>query len=429
MTNKENLEYYEVGGAVRDRLLGIEPTDYDYVVVGATPEEMKVRGFLPVQSASFPVFIDKDEADEGELGDEYALARTERRKNVNEEDNAYVAFDWDTENVSLEEDLRRRDLTINAMARNPQTGEILDPYGGQEDLEDEVIRHVSEAFSEDPLRVIRMARFAARFDFEVHEETMEMAQSVAPQISGIDDQRLIREFQKAMKQADKPGKFFRVCREADVFNHFLPIVERMAEIPAGSPKYHGEGSVFNHSVMVVNELHKIRGNNPNELLGAFFHDVGKVITYDEEEPYKHYEHAKKGSEFISSILGNRDNVETDIIRTLEVACKEHMNVKRIPEMQDSTIINFVNDHYNNRDPERLNFLLALGLADARGREPSSEFKIEDAREIVKTAQQAIDYIDGDHLEEEHGEEFYEWEGEKIGRIVNMHRIEKFRDLR
>lgn len=424
MVDKEGLDYYEVGGAPRDRIMGREPNDYDYVVVGASREEMIQRGFLRIESADFPIFLDKDSADEGEMGDEYALARTEQKEGDGE---GYTSFDWCVENVNLKEDLRRRDFTINAMARDPETGEIIDPFGGKEDIERGVIRHVSEAFSDDPLRIIRMARFASRFDFDVSEETMELAQGISDEIEAVDNTRLIREFIKAMKQAEKPSKFFRLCEEAGVFEHFLPVVDEMTKIPAGPPKYHKEGTVFEHSLMVTDELHKLRGNRPMELLGAFFHDVGKVRTYDEESPYEHYGHAKEGVKVIDDI-DEKIGLRKDLYRYLTAACREHMKIKRLSRMNNNKIIPLLNKYYQNEGSANIEFIVELGLADSRGRIPQGDFEHGKAIDIVEKGKIAVDMINGDYLQERH-DDFLNWEGEKRGQVVKSHYVEELAKLR
>jgi len=183
------MKIYLVGGAVRDILLGLEPKDRDYVVVGATPEDMLAKGFSKV-GASFPVFLHP------ETGEEYALARTERKTGV-----GYNGFDvtFDT-SITLEDDLRRRDLTINSMAMDLETNEIIDPFGGQSDLKRKILRHTSEAFAEDPVRVLRTARFAARYGFDVSETTLELMEQVAPELDHVPAERIFAEFQKGLME-------------------------------------------------------------------------------------------------------------------------------------------------------------------------------------------------------------------------------------
>lgn len=197
------MKIYLVGGAVRDKLMGMNPKDLDYVVVGSTPEEMKAKGFSQV-GADFPVFLDKK-------GDEYALARTERKTGT-----GYKGFDtsFDT-STTLKDDLSRRDLTINAMAQDLDTGEIIDPFGGRKDLKAKVIRHVSDAFAEDPLRVLRAARFAARYNFIVAPKTKELMSKLVKsgELSSLTSERVWKEASRAMMEK-YPHRFAEVMGEA-----------------------------------------------------------------------------------------------------------------------------------------------------------------------------------------------------------------------
>ena len=197
------MKIYLVGGAVRDKLLGLDPKDRDYVVVGSTPEEMEANGFTRV-GADFPVFLDKN-------GDEYALARTERKTGP-----GYKGFDTSFDpSTTLKDDLSRRDLTINAMAQDPDTGKIIDPFGGQRDLKDKVIKHVSDAFGEDPLRVLRAARFAARFNFTIAPETKKLMSklSASGELSSLTSERVWKEASRAMMEKH-PHRFSQVMGEA-----------------------------------------------------------------------------------------------------------------------------------------------------------------------------------------------------------------------
>jgi tRNA nucleotidyltransferase (CCA-adding enzyme) len=199
----QGMKIYLVGGAVRDKLMGMDPKDLDYVVVGSTPEEMEERGFTRV-GADFPVFLDKK-------GDEYALARTERKTGT-----GYKGFDTSFDpTTTLKDDLSRRDLTINAMAEDPETGKVIDPYGGQKDLKAKVIRHVSDAFAEDPLRVLRAARFAARYNFTVAPATKKLMAGLVKsgELSTLTTERVWKEASRAMMEKH-PHRFAEVMGEA-----------------------------------------------------------------------------------------------------------------------------------------------------------------------------------------------------------------------
>lgn len=206
------MKIYLVGGAVRDLLMGLEPKDKDYVVVGATPQQMLDMGYSQV-GASFPVFLHPD------TGDEYALARTERKTGV-----GYNGFDvvFDP-TITLEQDLIRRDLTINSMAKDLTTGEIIDPYGGRQDLIERTLRHTSEAFAEDPVRVLRTARFAARYGFAVADDTIELMRSIVREIDAVPAERVFAEFAKGLMEA-YPNEMYDVLKaaQADKSAHVAP---------------------------------------------------------------------------------------------------------------------------------------------------------------------------------------------------------------
>lgn len=199
------MKTYLVGGAVRDQLLGLEPKDYDYVVVGATPSQMLSMGYSQV-GAAFPVYLHP------ETGCEYALARTERKTGI-----GYLGFDVNFDpTVTLEEDLMRRDLTINSIARDPETGEIVDPHGGQADLDHGILRHTSEAFAEDPVRVLRAARFAARYGFKIHPSTNELMRKVAPELDHVSAERVFAEIHKGLME-EKPWLMFEALEACGAF--------------------------------------------------------------------------------------------------------------------------------------------------------------------------------------------------------------------
>jgi len=236
-------QIYLVGGAVRDQLLGIPNYDRDWVVVGATPEEMLAQGFVQV-GKDFPVFLHP------ETKEEYALARTERKQGQ-----GYHGFKvFADPSVSLEADLMRRDLTINAMAQDPETGEIIDPYGGRQDLENRVLRHVSPAFSEDPLRVLRVARFAAKlapFGFKLADETQALVQQMATsgELEALTPERVWQEVVKVLN-TDQPAVFFEALRQVEALKVLFPEIDCLFTVPQ-SPKHHPEGDAGTHTMMVL----------------------------------------------------------------------------------------------------------------------------------------------------------------------------------
>jgi len=278
-----DLDVYLVGGAVRDGLLDLAVYDRDWVVVGATPEMMLAKGFEQV-GKDFPVFLHP------KTKEEYALARTERKVGV-----GYHGFEvFAAPNVTLEEDLIRRDLTINAMARSP-SGDIIDPYGGQQDLHNKLLRHVSEAFSEDPLRVLRVARFAAKlapFDFKLAPETQSlMTQMVqAGELSDLTPERVWQEVVKALN-TETPSVFFTVLDSVGAIEVLFPELFALHHVTQPQ-KYHPEGDVWNHTMMVLDAAAGL-SNDPMVRFAALVHDLGKAMTPEALWP-KHHGHEVAG---------------------------------------------------------------------------------------------------------------------------------------
>lgn len=283
------MKKYIVGGAVRDKLLGKTPNDIDYVVVGSTPEEMLELGFEEV-GADFPVFLHPI------TRDEYALARTERKNGLGYTD-FVTKFD---KTITLEDDLLRRDLTVNAMAQD-ENGVIIDPFGGQKDLKAKKLRHVSEAFKDDPLRILRVARFCAKMKgFTMADETKTMLQDMVAngEIDHLKPERIWKEFEKAMV-SDDPARFLEALDEVGALKVILPEIHKMKGIPQRRD-YHAEGDVYIHVLMVLREATELSKDLPDRdkmlvRMSALLHDIGKAYTpahllYDEYG-------AEKGSHF------------------------------------------------------------------------------------------------------------------------------------
>lgn len=272
-TNTNDFECYRVGGFVRDTLLGIGAKDIDYVVIGESPETMISRGFAPV--GHFPVFLHP------KTQDEYALARSERSTGE-----GYADFEYVWEGVSLEEDLKRRDLTINAMAMS-ENGEVFDPYGGRDDLDKRTLRHVSHHFIEDPLRILRVARFAARYDFQVAPETRALMEDMVRQgmLGALSAERFWAETEKAIL-SDNPRRFFEVLDECGALEAVFPELHAMKGVPQRID-YHAEGDVWIHTRMVLDEAAALTRNLPSHQslrvrLAALLHDLGKTQTPESE---------------------------------------------------------------------------------------------------------------------------------------------------
>lgn len=317
MSNSLPFKIYLVGGAVRDQLLGIPVKDRDWVVVGATPEQMLAQGFEQV-GKDFPVFLHP------QTKEEYALARTERKKGI-----GYHGFEVHADpSVTLEEDLRRRDLTINAMAQDPETGEIIDPYGGQSDLKARLLRHVSPAFQEDPLRVLRVARFAAKLaplGFQLAPETAELMTQMAHsgELNALTPERVWQEVVKAF-ETETPSVFFAVLRQVDALQVLFPEIDTLFQIPQ-SPKHHPEGDAGTHTLMVLDaaarlsSLIKVR-------YGALVHDLGKGLTPPELWP-KHPGHEAKGVPLVEA-LGQRYRIPKETTQFAKLVTRWHGQIHR-----------------------------------------------------------------------------------------------------
>jgi tRNA nucleotidyltransferase (CCA-adding enzyme) len=350
------MRTYLVGGAVRDALLGRASTDRDFVVVGATPQQMLDRGFRPV-GKDFPVFL------HGESQEEYALARTERKTG-----RGYQGFAFHADaSVTLEDDLRRRDLTINAIAQD-EHGALVDPYGGVADIEARVLRHVSEAFVEDPVRLLRVARFAARFaplGFTVAPETLALMREMVGngEVDHLVAERVWQELRRALGEAE-PSAFLRVLRQAGALARILPEVDALYGVPQRA-EYHPEVDSGVHTEMVLDMAARLAPGDSHIAFAALTHDLGKALTPSEELP-RHVMHEQRGLEPLRGLCERlRVPVET---RELALAvCREHLNVHRIDELKPSTVYELIARCDGFRRPERIGQLALACEADARGR--------------------------------------------------------------
>lgn len=348
---------YLVGGAVRDELLGIQAVEKDWVVVGSTPDEMLEKGFRQV-GASFPVFLHP------QSGEEYALARTEKKQG-----HGYHGFKVDFHpGVSLEEDLLRRDLTINAMARD-EAGKLIDPHGGQLDLERRSLRHVSPAFVEDPLRVFRVARFAARFaylGFTVHESTLAMMRKIthSGELQHLAAERTWREIEKAMKTA-KPSVFVSVLRQCGALEVLLPEVNALFGVPQPE-KYHPEIDTGTHLLMALDAAADLCPGEANIAFAILLHDLGKGITPESNWP-SHIGHEAAGVALVDAVCERvkAPNVMHDLARKV---CAEHLNCHRILEARPTTVQRMLERLDVYRGPKTLPAFVAACEADYRGRQ-------------------------------------------------------------
>ena len=370
-----NLETYLVGGAVRDELLGLPVQDRDWVVVGATAELMMQRGYLPV-GRDFPVFLHP------QTKEEYALARTERKSG-----RGYKGFTvFADPAVTLEEDLRRRDLTINALAKGP-AGDIIDPYGGQCDLRAKVLRHVSEAFAEDPLRVLRVARFAARFaDFSVAPETVALMarMTAAGELADLVPERVWQELARGLMEA-RPSRMFEVLRACGALAVILPEVDHLFGVPQ-PPEYHPEKDTGVHVMLVVDWAAR-RGHSLPVRFAALAHDLGKGVTPPELWP-KHHGHEAAGVGLVQA-LAARLRLPAEVRDLAVIVARDHGNAHRALELRPSTLVELLERCDAFRRPERFELFLQACACDFHGR-PGYEAlpypQAEHLRRALATAQ-------------------------------------------
>lgn len=349
------MNTYLVGGAVRDELLGYPHSEKDWVVVGATPEQMLASGFQQV-GRDFPVFLHPD------TKEEYALARTERKTAP-----GYKGFEIhaDTE-VTLEQDLQRRDLTINALAKDP-TGNIIDPFNGLKDLHDKVLRHVSPAFCEDPVRILRVARFAARYahlDFHVADETMHlMKQMVANgEVDALVPERVWQEMEKALSERS-PERFVEVLRDCGALQRILPELDILFGVPQPE-QHHPEIDSGIHTLLVLQQACKLSGDTEVRF-AALMHDLGKGTTPRSEWPH-HIEHEVRGAEIVLKVC-KRLRVPNAYRDLAERTARFHLHYVRALELKPATVVRTLEKLDAFRKPLRFEKFLLACEADARGR--------------------------------------------------------------
>ncbi|MBN8728036.1 MAG: multifunctional CCA addition/repair protein [Xanthomonadales bacterium] len=350
------MDIYLVGGAVRDKLLGLTVADRDYVVVGATPEAMRAQGFKSV-GKDFPVFLHP------ETGEEYALARTERKTG-----RGYHGFAFDADPaVTLEQDLERRDLTINAMAEAPD-GAIVDPFGGQADLAKRLLRHVSSAFVEDPVRVLRVARFAARYaplGFTVADETLQLMREMVAEgeVGHLVPERVWAETRKALAEP-APSAFLRSLRACGALAVVFPEVDALYGVPQRA-EFHPEVDTGAHVELVLDAAARIAPGD--DLVGwcALTHDLGKALTPADVLP-RHIGHEHRGLEPLRA-LSARLRVPAEHAALAALVCEFHLNAHRALELRPQTVLELLERLDSLRRPERLERFLAACTADKRGR--------------------------------------------------------------
>jgi tRNA nucleotidyltransferase (CCA-adding enzyme) len=350
------MRIYLVGGAVRDQLLGLPARERDWVVVGARPEELLAHGYKPV-GKDFPVFLHP------QSGEEYALARTERKTGP-----GYRGFETlFSPDVTLEQDLERRDLTINAIAKDPDSGALIDPFGGRRDLRDRVLRHVSPAFIEDPVRVLRVARFAARFaplGFTVAAQTLDVMREIAArgELDALVSERVWQETQRALAMP-APARFFEVLREANALPAIFPELHALFGVPQPE-RWHPEIDSGVHTLMVLEQAAKL-SDDPVVRFAALTHDLGKGTTPPEEWP-RHVAHEQRGVDLVDGLC-DRLRIPNAYRELAVLVARYHLEAHRVEELRTGTLLDLLERLDAFRRPERFEQWVLACEADARGR--------------------------------------------------------------
>ena len=368
------MKIYLVGGAVRDQLLGLPIKDRDWVVVGATPETLLALGYQQV-GKDFPVFLNP------QTKEEYALARTERKSGK-----GYTGFICDfSESITLEQDLIRRDLSINAMAQDEQ-GNLYDPYQGKKDLDQRILRHISPAFAEDPLRVLRVARFAARFHhlgFHIAAETLDLMKNLTQsgELAHLTAERVWLETEKALNDPN-PEVYFEVLRQIGALKVLFPELDALYGVP-NPAQHHPEVDSFVHTMLVLQQAVKLTSppqpestlpaNDGNKKdvnksavrFAAVCHDLGKALTPKEILPH-HYRHEQAGIKPTRNLC-KRFKVPTYYQELAELTCEYHTHIHKAFELRPDTIMKMFNRFDVWRKPQRFQEFLLVCLANTRGR--------------------------------------------------------------
>lgn len=395
------MKTFLVGGAVRDLLLGLEPKDLDYVVTGATPEDMINKGFTQV-GADFPVFLHP------ETKDEYALARTERKSG-----HGYNGFTCEFgSDVTLEEDLGRRDLTINSMAMDQSEGnQIIDPYGGILDLKHKRLKHTTEAFKDDPLRVLRICRFAARYpEFTIHHSTLELMKDMVSsgEIDHLTKERVWLELDKTFTES-KPSRFFECLNQVGGLEVLFPEIHAFIGIPQRSD-FHAEGDVFVHTMMVIDEAaklskeHSLNKKDTIEVVAsALWHDVGKAKTpldllYYEDGSMKGHHHGHDDEDIVKPILADvkeRLKMPNNVFKLVSDVALTHQKVHGLSKMSAKGVVRMFNE-FNFKQKggnDYVNKLLISCHADSLGRKMTVNNEIIDAPKEYNQKTKLIEFFE------------------------------------
>lgn len=402
------MDVYEVGGCVRDRLLGRENADRDWVVVGASAEEMEQLGYRRV-GKDFPVYLHP------ETHEEYALARTERKTG-----RGYYGFSVDASaGITLEEDLSRRDLTINAMARAAD-GTLVDPYNGRQDLEAGILRHVSPAFVEDPLRVLRVARFAARLDFSVAPETNELMREIARsgELQSLAPERVWSELERALNEP-YPARFLLTLRDCDALVALFPEIDCLFGVPQ-PPRYHPEIDTGEHICLALQRAATV-GATSIVRFAVLVHDLGKGTTDSDMLP-SHRGHEERGVALVENFC-SRFRVPKAFRGVALAVTAYHLKVHRARELRPTTLLRLLYDLDALRRPERLDDILSACEIDATGRGGDFEHAAYPAADYIRRARDVIASVEVSDLRDR------ESDGEALRAALDARRVDALREFR
>ena len=382
------MQVYLVGGAVRDELLGIPVRERDWCVVGATPQQMIDQGYKPV-GRDFPVFLHPD------TNEEYALARTERKTAK-----GYHGFAFNTSpDVTIEDDLGRRDLTINAIAKDAD-GNIVDPHGGRQDIENRVLRHVSDAFLEDPVRILRAAKFRARFDalgFQIADETMAMMRDIvaAGEADALVPDRVWKETEEALG-GPSPWLYFEALRDCHALRAVFPEIDALYGVPQPE-QWHPEIDTGVHTMMALEQITKA-SDAVDARFAVLVHDLGKATTRQSDLP-SHPGHEKRGVKLIRR-LAERMPVPGDCRDLAVLVAEFHTHCHKASELRDSTMLKVLERTDAFRRPERFERFLLACEADARGRKGLEDRDYPQA-DLFRAAFRAANSVDAGAIAAEH----------------------------
>ena len=404
------MKIYLVGGAVRDKLLGLEPKERDWVVVGASPDELLAQGYRPV-GKDFPVFLHP------ETHEEYALARTERKTAP-----GYTGFAFHASpDVTLEEDLARRDLTINAIAED-ENGQLIDPFQGREDREKGMLRHVSPAFSEDPVRILRIARFAARFarfGFKVAHGTNALVREMVEngEVDALVAERVWKELEKSLGE-DRPTAFFKVLRGCGALATLFPEIDALYGVPQPE-QHHPEIDTGVHVMMVVEQA-CLLSDDPRVRFAALTHDLGKGNTPEEEWP-SHVGHEARSVKLVKKLC-DRFKIPNDYRELATITAEFHTHVHRAFEILPKTLYQVLEATDAFRRPERFEQVLLACTADSRGL-TGYEDDVFPQADFYRAAFEDARLIDAKALDEKG------LQGAEIGKALREQRITALTDCK